>query len=585
MFLLPSLGLGLLFAILLGGRLERLLEVRLRRPGLVVAALLLQVALFSRVTADLAPWLRGTLHILSYVLLIAFVVANARVRPLLLLSSGLVLNAAVIAANSGRMPVARGAARAAGIVDTPVTNVAIGHGRLSFLGDIFALPRALPLTNVFSVGDLLIGAGMIMFVVLVTLGDDAFGDLRVSRIAAPLRVRAYRRLATGKLVSCAGDWLTMTTLVGWTYARTGSTGSVALLMLVRMAPPILGGGVAAFVVDRLPKERLIVWIEVARGATVVLALAGVVTHRIPIVYVALGLSGALATLGRTAVPALVPSLLPREQLASANSSLGVAEDLAMAVGALLAGVALGWAGTVPALSADLGSFLVAAVLFSTIRVRAQRSARAAKERPENGVRYLFGGGRVCLLLLIASFAAATLATGLVSVTLPRLLDTQLGLGVAGYGFGFGALSIGLALGQGIVGFARVGDGAGRWIGLGLATMGGMFFLVGLSTHAPTVLLLLGAAGFVDGTTDVVFKTIVQREADPRHYGAVFGVAGASMRTTFIVAILAAPLANRVLDPRHVIVAASVVLFAAAAIALVSARRRPAEQPAQAVAAA
>jgi len=116
-------------------------------------------------------------------------------------------------------------------------------------------------------------------------------------------------------------------------------------------------------------------------------------------------------------------------------------------------------------------------------------------------------------------------------------------------------------------------------------MGAMFFLVGLSTHAPTVLLLLGAAGFVDGTTDVVFKTIVQREADPRHYGAVFGVAGASMRTTFIAAILAAPLANRVLDPQHVIVAASVVLFAAAGIALASARHRPAEQPAQAVAAA
>ena len=115
-------------------------------------------------------------------------------------------------------------------------------------------------------------------------------------------------------------------------------------------------------------------------------------------------------------------------------------------------------------------------------------------------------------------------------------------------------------------------------------MGGMFFLVGLSVHAPTVLLLLAGAGFVDGTTDVVFKTIVQREADPKHYGAVFGVAGASMRTTMIAGILAAPIANRVLEPHQVIVVASVVLLGAAAIAFASARRRPAAQLEEAVAA-
>ena len=36
---------------------------------------------------------------------------------------------------------------------------------LPWLGDVFALPRGVPLANVFSIGDVLIGAGGLLFVV------------------------------------------------------------------------------------------------------------------------------------------------------------------------------------------------------------------------------------------------------------------------------------------------------------------------------------------------------------------------------------------------------------------------------------
>ncbi len=39
-------------------------------------------------------------------------------------------------------------------------SAAVAHPRLAFLGDVFAVPASWPLSNVFSVGDLLIAVGL-----------------------------------------------------------------------------------------------------------------------------------------------------------------------------------------------------------------------------------------------------------------------------------------------------------------------------------------------------------------------------------------------------------------------------------------
>jgi hypothetical protein len=569
MFLLPTLIVGLVLAVALGGRLWRLIEVPLRWPWLVAAGLGLQVALFGPLGRALPPRVAGYAHVGTYLLLVAWIVANRRRRTLLPLGLGIALNGLAIAANRGHMPVSTAAAHAAGIEIGTGTNVSAAADRLWFLGDVFALPRSLPLTNVFSVGDVLIGLGMISFIVLTaTRGGRAFS---VRRILEPLRLRAYRRLAVGKLVSYAGDWLTLAALVGWTYTRDASTTQVALLLLARAAPPILGGGVAAVLVDRLPKERVLLWVEIARGAAITLAIVGVLAGSRGIVLIALALSGAFATLGRAALPALLPSLLPQRQLAAANAGMGVAEDGAMAVGAVAAGLAATSVPVTGMLIVDLLTFAVAVGLFATVRLRAAGGSDAPPERARDGARYLIR--QPALLMLVIAFAIATLATGMIGVTLPGLLGDELGLGAHAYGFGAGALAGGLALGQFLVGLTGAVSRAGALIAIGLGATAAAFLALSLTEHAPTALLLLAFAGAADGTTDVVFKTAVQRRADPRRYGAVFGFAGASMRTTMIAGMLLAPLLGRVLDPGGVAAVAGVVLAGAAVAAGAAGLRR------------
>jgi MFS family permease len=568
MFLLPSLAVGLALALVLGGRPSRVAEVRFRLTPLVLAALGVQVVLFTSLGAALDPPIVDVLHIGSYVLLLTFAAANLRIRPLVPVLLGVTLNAIAIIANKGHMPISADAA-ATVRHDLKDTNVSADAEHLRFLGDVFALPAELPMANTFSIGDLLIGFGMIAFIVIASL-ERGERTLSPSRILEPMRIRSYRRLMLGKLISSIGDWLTLAALIGWIYHETGSTGNVAVLLLVRLAPPILGGGLAAFVVDRMHKERLLVLVELGRGVAVAVALGGVLTGQLLAVFVALGVSGALLAVSNAAVPALLPGLVPKEQLPSANAALGLAKDGAMTLGAVGAGVALSWLGAAVALAADLGTFAAAMVFYTLIRAPAQVATEADDAPPErSALGYLLRSRP--LFFLILSFGAATLATGLTNASLPRFLEHELGFGAGGYGFGIAALGVGLALGQGLVGLTRVGPTAGRWIGVGLAVMAGLFVVLGLTEHPPTALLIIGLIGFVDGTTDVLFETVVQREADPRRLGAVFGFASAFITTTMLGAVAAAPFANQLVAPHEVIIGTSVFLGAAGVLALVGMR--------------
>jgi hypothetical protein len=564
-FLVPTVGLGLLFAVLLGGKPSRLQSVHFRHSWAVCLALAGQFVLF--LPLGLPSGGVPFLHSCTYALLFWFAIVNVRVRTLFLVYAGLALNALAILVNGGRMPVTPGAAHAAGI-DT-FRSVSESASHLQFLGDVFAIPRELPLANVFSAGDVLIGLGAIAFIVLVSLDrGDSGQTLAPSRLLEPLSLPAFRRLALGKLVSQTGDWLTFAVLVGWSYERTGSTGHVAAFFLVRLLPPILGGGLAAYVVDRLAKNRLLVWVEVGRGGLVAVALVGVATVDLPLILVALGCSGILAAVSGATAPSLVPTLVGDQQLSAANATLGLAKDAAMAFGAVGAGVALSSVGPAVALSVDLVTFAAAFVLFLPLQALPAIDRPARKGTDQSALRYLLSSRP--LLLLVCSFAVATIATGLTNASLPRLLGS-LGFGSGGYGFGLGALAIGLALGGTLVGFARVGEDAGRWIGVGLLVMSGFFVLLALGQHAPTAILVIAAIGFVDGTTDVIFDTIIQREADPHRYGAIFGLASASFTTTMLLAVVLAPVMNSYLEPRGVLLAASLFLVGAGAIALLRTR--------------
>jgi hypothetical protein len=161
MLLAVAFAVALVTVPLLGGRLWALGELSFRRSRLLVAAVGLQVAALT-VAADASPALPRAGHLISYVLLGAFVWANRHVAGVALASLGGALNAAAIAANGGVMPASPAALRQAGMpatLDHFTNSAALEGARLWWLGDVFAIPAGLPLAGVFSVGDVVLALG------------------------------------------------------------------------------------------------------------------------------------------------------------------------------------------------------------------------------------------------------------------------------------------------------------------------------------------------------------------------------------------------------------------------------------------
>lgn len=167
MFILYAIPLGIAIGYVVGGRLERLGGLHFRWGWVAIVGLLVQVVLFSRLADGLVDGGVGeVIYVASTAAVLVAVLRNLRVPGIAVVALGAVSNLAAIVANGGVMPTTLAALSTAGLTADPgfSNSAVLADPALQPLTDIFALPAALPLANVFSIGDVLIGVGVIVVV-------------------------------------------------------------------------------------------------------------------------------------------------------------------------------------------------------------------------------------------------------------------------------------------------------------------------------------------------------------------------------------------------------------------------------------
>ena len=399
------------------------------------------------------------------------------------------------------------------------------------------------------------------------------------RLERPLRSSAFRRLALGKSISFLGDWVMVAVLVGWVYESTSSVAQVALLMVIRLVPPIVGGGLAASLVDRLPRLKVLVGSEIACAATVAGALVGVTIGSRALVFGFVGLCGLVAMVSTVAGNALIPMTVEPGELPAANAIHSVGQEAAMALGAVTGGVTLAVGGPAAGLAANLVSYGFAVLLYARIRVAAEPHEKTRRTRGGlvEGFRYVVG--QRTLAVVVGGFAVVTLAAGLVNATLPKF-TAGLGLGASGYAWALSALAVGMIAGEALTG-AIAERIEPRWLAAGLAAMGSLFFAFAWSGSAVVALLLFAAFGAANGFAEVVMMTAIHELADPAYQGRVFGIGSTIWRTTMLGAVALAPVVDAIASPAQAITVAAGFLLVGAVLVHVTLRPLPQPTPAAA----
>jgi hypothetical protein len=171
MLLLYAIAAGLLIGLLNRGSLANLAHVRIRWWTLALGGLIFQLVLFSPPVAGVIGAAGPVLYVGSTAIVLVVLLANVRLPGFWLVGVGALLNLIVVLANGGQMPAsAEGFLALYGAAAVPTeafsNSTLIGPQTVfPLLGDIFVLPRPIPLANVFSIGDVLIAIGGAWFIV------------------------------------------------------------------------------------------------------------------------------------------------------------------------------------------------------------------------------------------------------------------------------------------------------------------------------------------------------------------------------------------------------------------------------------
>ncbi len=263
----------------------------------------------------------------------------------------------------------------------------------------------------------------------------------------PLRLPAFRHLATAYTTNELGNWFGDVALAILVFDRTGKPlATAALFLALRFLPAVLAPLLASRV-ESAPARRILPGLYAAE-ALIFAALAVISAHfMLPLVLGLAALDGLLAITAKALTRSAAATTLSGEGLLrQGNAILNIGFTTGGAVGPALAGAVAAGLGVGVALWLDAASFAVAAVAFVTaadLRIESDRQSDTLG-RLRAGLRQLRDEPGVARL--VGAFAFALLFSSIAIPIEVVFAKQTLHAGDSGYGLLLGAWGLGMVIG-------------------------------------------------------------------------------------------------------------------------------------------
>jgi MFS family permease len=329
---------------------------------------------------------------------------------------------------------------------------------------------------------------------------------------APLRHRDFRLLFVGRGVSFLGGMVTYVAVPFQVYELTHSSLDVGLLGLAEIVPLVVAAVIGGALADAHDRRRQAILTEL--GAMIcsaaLLANAALAHPRVGILYAIAAVMATLEGLQRPALEAMVPRLVPREELKAASAVGALRMTVAMIVGPALGGLMIATIGLRGAYGFDVASFAVSLVALALMNAvppsveaeppRARRIVegfRYARSRPELIGTYLVDINAMFFGMPTALFPALAVSFG----------------GARALGWIYAAPAVGSFVATAASGWTRRVHRHGNAV-LWAATAWGLAIIAFGLAHslwlAFVFLALAGAADMVSG----IFRMVIWNETIP-----------------------------------------------------------------------
>ena len=362
--------------------------------------------------------------------------------------------------------------------------------------------------------------------------EDALvdGDVPYARgtAQAAIRHRNFRIVYIGTFASNIGTWMQNVILGAYAFDLTHKGAYVSLLYFGQLGPLLflsLWGGLLADVVDR---RRFLVATQVAQGL-LSFGLAAVALSADPsragvaVLVFAIGIANAL---GAPGLSAILPTLVPREDLPGAVALTSVQMNLSRVIGPAIGGVLYAkfdasWVFGINALT----------YVFAVVGLLWARYPRFADARiVERGVARLLSGIRIAKNDPLISHILLTLASfSFFSVTfvgiMPQIAEHELGINPKSgqYGILYACFGLGAALGAMSVGTLLARADKARLLRPGFIAFAALLAVLAVVEHTIPAYIDVTLLGYSYFIVITCLSTLLQQHLPDAQRGRVMAL--------------------------------------------------------------
>ena len=349
--------------------------------------------------------------------------------------------------------------------------------------------------------------------------------------------RNFFLLWQGQLISQLGTQAVTIATMFWVMHATGSATIMGMIMMVSMLPVVILSPIGGTIADRVSRKRIIITCDVVDGVAslslgVMMLLVPNATGLLLAWLIAVVVTGGVTrSFFMPAISAAIPSIVPPDRVASANSLNEGSVQVATLVGQGLGGLLFRILGAPVLFIVDGITFLFSAGSESFITIPQElpdkpetwRDALAKfKADLREGLRYVWG--QRGLRSVMVTSAAMNFFAMPFFVLLPFYVEDTLGVGADWFGYLLAGIGGGGIVGYTLAGSIRLEGGTRSFVMIvSLFLLSVSVALLGLARSPELALAIFIAAGISQGVYNIYVMTIIQRTTPDAYRGRVFGL--------------------------------------------------------------
>jgi predicted MFS family arabinose efflux permease len=382
------------------------------------------------------------------------------------------------------------------------------------------------------------------------------GSLRV------LRHRDFALVQLGTGISAIGTWMQYVALAWGIRQLTAWPFAIALSLVAQFTPSLVLSPIAGSIADRFDRRRVVIIGNIVMIGPAI-AIGVLVTLRAQTILWLLALAamgGAAQAMTQPAMTAIVPQVVPTEEIAQAIAGSSVIANVTRIVGPSLGALAINQLGLASAFYVNGLSFFGVVLAWLWVRPTPSRTEHHESfgTQTREGLRYARSNPQVLQLLLLAVVMSAVVFQ---SALLPVIASTVLHSGAGGFGLLQSAGGPGAILGAVVAG-EIVSDRRRRAALVGGALLvGGGYALVAVSRSLWLTAGGVAVFGFSFFLVNAIGQTVLLTATPAQYRGRVMGLFSMVTVGGIPVAALVGGALGSWLGPTQAVGVAAVIVFA------------------------